>query len=28
MLGLTVAASFSDAILRHMRVAIAYLRLH
>ncbi|SRR5713101_4939826 len=28
MLGLTVAASFSDAVLHHMRVGIAYLRLH
>jgi membrane protease YdiL (CAAX protease family) len=28
MLGLTVAASFSDAVLHHMRVGIACLRLH
>lgn len=28
LLGLTVAASFSDAVLHHMRVGIAYLRLH
>ncbi len=28
VLGLTVAASFSDAVLHHMRVGIAYLRLH
>ena len=28
VLGLTIAASFSDAVLHHMRVGIAYLRLH
>jgi membrane protease YdiL (CAAX protease family) len=28
ILGLTVAASCSDAVLHHMRVGIAYLRLH
>ncbi len=28
VLGLTVAASFSDAVLHHMRVGIAYLHLH
>ncbi len=28
MLGLTVAASFSDSLLHHMRVGIGYLRFH
>jgi membrane protease YdiL (CAAX protease family) len=28
MLGLIVAASFSDAVLHHMRVGIGYLRFH
>lgn len=28
LLGLTLAASFSDAVLPHMRVGIGYIRFH